>query len=324
MSNNYNEQPPKITRIQWLFANVCNYDCSYCPKILHSSRVKFPDEKILTDAIQYTVSSLRMLDREPAFEFVGGEPTLNPGLLAMCQRMGNQQLKNKLTTNGSADIKWYEEHYHYFSTIEISYHIGWADQQHIEELVDFLVAQEDHDGNKKVQVRIMIHCTNEDDKWANAISVYQQFKAKGYPVELKLLYSNFTKGFQYLPYKTYQLDYYFKERGEEWDPEQTMYLGNLKYDGVSRARHDITKEDVDKINKDKPIKQNWNFQGYRCNAGKDQFVIDQKGKVWRGWCGEDKSLGNVLYRNVSWQNDAWKCTKPVCRNGFDQLATKFK
>ena len=70
----------------------------------------------------------------------------------------------------------------------------------------------------------------EDDKWANAISVYQQFKAKGYPVELKLLYSNFTKGFQYLPYKTYQLDYYFKERGEEWDPEQTMYLGNLKYD----------------------------------------------------------------------------------------------
>ena len=154
--------------------------------------------------------------------------------------------------------------------------------------------------------------------------MYQQFKAKGYPVELKLLYSNFTKGFQYLPYKTYQLDYYFKERGEEWDPEQTMYLGNLKYDGVSGARHDITKEDVDKINKDKPIKQNWNFQGYRCNAGKDQFVIDQKGKVWRGWCGEDKSLGNVLYRNVSWQNDAWKCTKPVCRNGFDQLATKFK
>ena len=74
---------------------------------------------------------------------------------------------------------------------------------------------------------------------------------------------------------------YFKERGEDWDPEQTMYLGNLQYDGVSRARHDITKEDVDKIRKDKPIKENWNFYGHRCNAGKDQFVIDQKGKVWR-------------------------------------------
>ncbi len=317
-------QEPKLTRIQWLFGNVCNYDCSYCPKQLHTSTVKFSDPRILIDAIQYTVSSLRMIDREPAFEFVGGEPTLNPALLEMCQRMGNKQLQNKLTTNGSASLKWFEEHYHYFSTIEISYHTEFADQQHIEKVVDFLMSQKDTDEQRKVHVRIMMHCTNTDLQWAKAISVYEEFKNKGYPIELKLLYSNFTKGFQYLPYKTYQLDYYFKERGEDWDPEQTMFLGNLKYDGKSRARHDITKEDLDKLKKDKPIEKNWNFKGYRCNAGKDQFVIDQRGRVWRGWCGEDKSLGNVTYRNVSWENDAWKCTKDLCRNGFDQLATKFK
>ena len=105
------EQQPKINRIQWLFGNVCNYDCSYCPKILHSNDSQFDDPDIIANAVQYTVSSLRMLDREPSFEFVGGEPTLNPGLLSICQRMGNQKLSNKLTTNGSASLEWWEEYY---------------------------------------------------------------------------------------------------------------------------------------------------------------------------------------------------------------------
>ena len=317
-----NQQIPKLTKIQWLFGNVCNYDCSYCPKKLHSSGVKFGDPNILADAIQYTVSNLRLMDREPAFEFVGGEPTLNPGLLAMCQRMGNQILKNKLVTNGSASIDWFMEHHHYFSLIEISYHTEWANQEHIERVVDYLMAQKDEEDERKIHVRIMMHCTNNDEQWNDAIHRYEIFKAKGYPIELKLLYSNFTKGFQFLPYKTYQLEYYFKERGENWDPEQSMYLGNLKYDGISRARHNLTKEDLDK--KSGKIKESWNFKGYRCNAGVDQFVVDQKGKVWRGWCSEGGSIGNVLKRNVQWNQPAVRCTKDVCRNGFDQLAQKFK
>ena len=278
----------------------------------------------MTDAIQYTVSSLRMIDREPAFEFVGGEPTLNPALLQMCQRMGNQQLKNRLTTNGSASIEWFKEHHHYFSTVEISYHTEYAEQEHIEEVVNFLMSRGDLDEQRKVEVKIMIHCTNNDEQWAKAIKVYEEFKLKQFPVELKLLYSNFTKGFQYLPYKTYQLEYYFTERGEDWDPDQTMYLGNLKYDGRARARHNITKEDLDKLKANSPIQKNWNFKGYRCNAGKDQFVIDNRGRVWRGWCSEGGSLGSVINRDVEWDNDPWKCTKDLCRNGFDQQVTKFK
>ena len=316
------DQEMKTTRIQWLFGNVCNYDCSYCPTILHSSKVKFGAAEVLANAIQYTVSSLRMLDRAPAFEFVGGEPTLNPGLLAMCQRMGNRQLKNRLVTNGSASMEWWKQHYHYFSLVEISYHTEWANQQHIENVVDFLMSQKDYNNNRKVKTRIMMHCTHDDEQWNTAIHTYEIFKAKGYPIELKLLYSNFTKGFQFLPYKTYQLKYYFEERGEDWDPEQTMYFGNLKYDGQSRARHDLTRETLDK--KSGKITKNWNFGGYKCNAGVDQFIVDNKGWVWRGWCRQGGRIGNVLKQNVTWQQEAWTCSKSVCRNGFDQLATKFK
>ena len=133
------EQQPKINRIQWLFGNVCNYDCSYCPKHLHSNSAKFDDGDLIANAVQYTVSSLRMLDREPSFEFVGGEPTLNPGLLSICQRMGNQRLTNKLTTNGSASMEWWEEYYIYFTEVEISYHTEFADIEHIEKVINFLI-----------------------------------------------------------------------------------------------------------------------------------------------------------------------------------------
>tara|TARA_B100000579_G_scaffold62995_1_gene46252 strand:+ start:6266 stop:7198 length:933 start_codon:yes stop_codon:yes gene_type:complete len=309
------EQQPKINRIQWLFGNMCNYDCSYCPTILHSNDSKFDDPDIIANAVQYTVSSLRMLDRKPSFEFVGGEPTLNPGLLAICQRMGNQKLSNKLTTNGSASIEWWEEYYVYFSQVEISYHTEFANLEHIEKVIDFLI-------EKELAVKVMVHCTHLDDQWNKAIHVYQILKNKGYKTELKLLFSNFTKGFQFYPYKTYQLKYYFEEKGQDWDPEQTMYTGNLKYDGHTHARHDMNREFVDK--KDGRIKNNWNYKGWRCNAGVDQFIVDKRGNVRRGWCGQGERLGNVLLRDVQWLQKAIKCDLDVCRNGFDQLATKFK
>ena len=35
--------------------------------------------------------------------------------------------------------------------------------------------------------------------------LYEEFLDREYPVQLKLLYSNFTKGNQLMPYKNYQL-----------------------------------------------------------------------------------------------------------------------
>lgn len=314
----------KIVYIQWLYGNVCNYSCSYCPTVLHSGKVRHNNAEQMETNMQYVVSSLRMLDREPAFAFVGGEPTLNPAMLPMLKKLGNRRLRNRLVTNGSAPISWWEEHYQYFHTVEISYHPDYADIDHIMEVIDYLTHE---DRGDKINVDVAVHVTHNDDHWRKGVIAYERLSKQYFDIEpvwvyLKLLYSNFTKGTQYLPYKTYQMDYWHKSKGMKFNLTETMYTGNLKYDGVSRARHDFNREHIEK--KQGNIKTDFNYHNFRCYAGEDTLVIDNKGEVWRGWCKVGGSLGNVNKRNVNWDPSYILCTKNYCRNGFDRQARKFK
>ena len=314
----------KITYVQWLYGNVCNYNCSYCPIKLHSGSVRYNRVQEMENHMQYVVSNLRLLDREPAFSFVGGEPTLNPALMPMLQRTGNKKLRNRLVTNGSAGLKFWEEHYHYFHTIEISSHPEFADLEHIKEVVHYL---QHEDRPEKVYVDIAVHVTHDDAAWLKGVQAYEQLAKEFYDnervwVHIKLLYSNFTRGKKFFPYKTYQMEYWHKSKGMNFNADETMYKGNLKYDGRQRARHDFDQNWLSR--KQNIVKKDWNFKGYNCYAGEDTLVIDHLGEVWRGWCKVGNSLGNLSKRNVNFDPGYIQCTKNTCRNGHDQVARKFK
>lgn len=295
------------THIQWLLGNICNYDCSYCPDHLHSNDTRLYTDESLSESIRYVSNVLRANHRKPKIEFVGGEPTLHEGIITGLSSTGsNQPGGNRLVTNGSASLDWYKENFIYFSEIEISYHVQWANINHIIETVNFLTQVEDGPS-----VKVMVHATNNDTVWAKAVDVYEQLTDRNINAKLKLLYSNFTKGNQYMPYKNYQLKYYYESIGQTFNPALTAEVDPTGYIPRSRQRNIIFEETINKPQMQRKKR--------KCMAGIQQLVIWKNGNVYRGYCGAGGSLGNVKERTFQLPNEAIECPFDLCKNGFDRL-----
>tara|TARA_A100001015_G_scaffold59146_2_gene65214 strand:+ start:652 stop:1578 length:927 start_codon:yes stop_codon:yes gene_type:complete len=295
------------TRVQWLIGNICNYNCWYCPDHLHSGDTKIYTEEQLQDGISFLCNLIRAKGRKPSIEFVGGEPTRRDSIIGGLQSSGtNQPGGHRLVTNGSADLEWFKENYIYFSEIEISYHTDWAVKNHIIEVVEFLQKIEED----KPALNIKIHCTNKDSQWQKAINVYEEFLDREYPVQLKLLYSNFTKGNQLMPYKNYQLKYYYESIGQTWDPTPTEYKDESGYIPKDRRRNDIEET--------KTLRHEYDRLGKLCSSGITQLIVWKNGEVYRGYCKSGGSLGSVIRKDVVLPDEPHVCDIPLCKNGFDR------
>jgi len=299
----------EITKVQWFWSTKCNYDCAYCPKVLHNNKIELPDPEVFLDAIDYIGRLIRLEGRSPCFEFTGGEPSLMPFLeYALKQGQGNSPPINQLTTNGSASLEWFDSIYHFYDYIEISYHPGWSKIDHIIEVVRNLKQKED-----APNVTVVVNLDNHDGRWLSGVAAYERFRKIGIRSKLKLLYSNFGKGTQLYPYKTYQLEYYYHTIGKKFNVDKTVYW----QDGISQARqrHDIKKQDL--------VEDDFNYKGKLCNIGLETLVVYSNGDVYRGWCKTGGVLGNVFSKDVVLPSTPVLCDKSFCRNGFDREATKL-
>lgn len=298
-----------ILRVQWVWGNKCNYDCVYCPPSLHNNKIDLPDHDKFLEATQYLGRLIRLESKIPCFEFVGGEPSLLPFLAEYLKAgQGNLPPTNNLVTNGSASIQWFESILSFYNYIEISYHPGWANYNHIKSVLDFILEQEE-----APDVTVVVNVDNDDERWLKGVSAYNRFLQEGYKAKLKLLYSNFGKGTQLYPYKTYQLEQYYQNIGKTFDPAPTVY----RQEGVTEARqrHDITRQKLENTSFD--------FKDQKCYIGIEQLVVMHTGDVYKGFCKVGGSLGNVFEQNVMLPNEPTMCPLDYCRNGFDREATKL-
>jgi sulfatase maturation enzyme AslB (radical SAM superfamily) len=297
-------------KVQWLWGNYCNYNCRYCPDHLHNNQFRLPPADQFVDAMSYLARVIRMEGKTPCFDFTGGEPTKMPFLVAgLKESSGNFGRNNRLTTNGSADLDWWKENYWFFDEIEISYHVGWANIDHIVEVYNFLITVED-----APYVEVVVHAVNKDTEWLRAVGVYETLKEKNINTRLKMLYSSYTTGNQYLPYKTYQWEYYYATIGKVFNAEKTAYV----QEDIMPQRYRHTINALDQI----PKKEIMTKQ-LMCKAGIEQLVVWHNGNVFRGWCKAGGKLGNVFEKNVELPAEDIVCPFDRCKNGFDRQATKY-
>ena len=302
---------PPLTKVQWLLGNVCNYACWYCPEHLRQGDTAWDGQDSLANAVSQLSAEIRMSGRKPVFEFQGGEPTLHDGIVkGLSSTGGNAPGGNRLVTNGSASIEWWKDNSVFFDDIEISYHTAYADRKHIERVCEFLLNQEE-----PPRVSIKVHATNEDAQWSKAYDVFEILQEKQLPVELKLLYSNFTQGNTFMPYKTYQLKQYYESRGEAFDPAATEFVDQSGYIPRGRRRH-VIDESVQKS-------AEFEFKGMNCWSGIEQLVVFPDGAVYRGWCRASGSLGNLIAGTFEMPAEPIQCPLAKCRNGFDRQSAKL-
>lgn len=296
-------------KVQWFWGNRCNYDCFYCPPGLHNNKLELPSEEEFLEAVQYLAGLIRLEDRDPVFEFTGGEPSVLPYFGRALQAVqGNSEPNAVLVTNGSGSLEWWKDVAPYFKYVEISYHPQYANRNHIIDVYKFLKQQENY-----IDVKVRVHVSNDDEHWLRGISAYEYFKMMFIKSDLKLLYSNFMKGNQFYPYKTYQLEYYYHTIGKKFETEKTVYKDTAIV--PRRQRHDINQKTL--------TGEEFNFEGKLCHAGLDQLIVTSDGDVYKGWCKSGGKLGNVKERNIVIPTEPTLCSINYCRNGFDRQAKKI-
>ena len=236
---------------------------------------------------------LSAIDHETIYlELLGGEPTISRAVRHAIVNPVSEKLKFNLTTNGSADLEWWANAAPNLDTVILAWH-SKGDTEHYIKVAELLNSYE------HLHLTICINALN-DNTWADAYFLYQDFKSKGYHCEYKVMFKNHNNGNdKFLPYTTEQMVFFAKENGYSVPDDPAKY--NLPDFEASLYK---------------------TYSSHLCWAGVDQIVIDYFGYVYRGWCMVGNGYGNLFDGTISLDKTPRVCNRLLCKNGFDQQAKK--
>lgn len=276
-------------KIDWNLGNTCDLKCSYCSPVLHDGTNPFPNIEKFIPAFDHLIDQTRDFSRVN-IEFSGGEPTQSDGIRKIILENTDNRIKFKLVSNAQAPLDWWEVTVQHLFELTLTYHQA----TNLEHFLNVIRVVE-----KYLKPKIYVSLTPSN--WESQIVAYKFLKSFDFDVRPQMLYSNFTKGNnEYLKYNDEQWAEYFKEIGIDVNvPKQVESTIEFKR--------------VNKLN---------DFYGHLCWAGTTQFVIDNFGDAWRGWCKSDRCLGNVFLKTLVLNPIPKVCPKTQCKNGFDLGAKK--
>jgi len=118
--------------IQWDLGRFCNYDCSYClkgPKGVHNDTEPHKPIKALIE----TVNKMHManLGERLRFCFSGGEPTLHPKFINLCEHIKSLGHGVHLTTNGSKGPAYWARLVRVIDVASISVHFEFIKEPNL-------------------------------------------------------------------------------------------------------------------------------------------------------------------------------------------------
>lgn len=122
--------------------NYCNYECPYCGYNVKSQEIKF----------DYDIRKLKMFftlfldkihkERKLRFVITGGETTLYPNLVELCEYLYNKKVDYiRLNTNGSGDLNLYKQLMKYNVALHITYHPQANCYNNLMKLTEYLISE---------------------------------------------------------------------------------------------------------------------------------------------------------------------------------------
>jgi len=274
-----------ILNVQWNIGNTCNQNCWYCPSVLKEGSVPFPSIEQFSKVLD------RISDHSDKFESVqieltGGEPSVCEAVLFHLSRPVDK-IKYKFYSNGSADLSVWQSISSSINELSLSLHNS-SQLEHFLQIIDLF------------KDRVFVFVAMDPNQWDQQVSAYEVLKTKA-TTRPQMLYKNFTKGnHAYYDYSEDQWSWYFSEIGV--NPKNSQDVA--------------TTQEYKKVNLEN------NFHGHLCWAGVSQFVIDNRGYAYRGWCGVNTMLGHIYSGDLNLFPQPKVCPRNQCTNGFDLLAPK--
>ena len=277
-------------KIEWNIGKRCNYDCSYCPSVIHDNYSAHTDIEIL----KATVDKLLKIKKPIRLSFTGGEPCIHPKfdeLIKYAKHKGINWIS--VTTNGTRPYEFYASLPvdQYVFSIHLEY-----DWRRIFNTVESVFDQT----KIKVIAQIMAH----HDYMKAAKQLRSRCQSAHIPNTVRRI--RWTEGdhdlFDDMRYHPDDL---------VWIKEQDATVqGNCVIDKDSTNEKIIHANDIIKLHLNK-------FKGWTCNAGIESLMINWDGEVHRATCRVGDSLGNIYQGTFIVPTSPIICTRDYCTCAAD-------
>jgi len=286
-------------KIEWNLGKRCNYDCTYCPDVIHDNYSPHTDINLL----EKTVDNLCELDKPLRISLTGGEPCVHPDIEDLLEYFKRKNIFwVNITTNGTRGYRWYLDHEMFFNHLVFSLHF-------------------EHDYTRIVDTILKFYDSTERDFFVNVMAHHN------YIPQVKTV----VKKFQDLGIK-------YAVRRIRWTEGDHNIFDDMRYDGKDLEwllQQEATASANTVIHKDKElpiylhandvIKKHLNqFKGWECNAGIESLMINWDGEVHRATCRVGGSLGNIYQGTFIIPNEPVICTRDFCTCAADIPLTKLR
>lgn len=284
----------KQLKIEWNLGKRCNYDCSYCPKIIHDNFSQHTDINILEKA----VDNLYDIGKPIRISLTGGEPCVHPDIERLLEYFKNKKISwVNITTNGTRGYQWYLQNEVFFNHIVFSLHFENEYTRIIDTILKFHASTE-----RKFFVNIMAH----HDYISQIKTIVKNFDQIGVKYAVRRI--RWTEGdhnvFDDLKYNQKDLEW-LVEREATAEPNCKTYP-----EGKLIHANDVIKMHLNR------------FKGWSCNAGIESLMINWDGEVHRATCRVGGSLGNIYKGTFISPISSIICSRDWCTCAADIPLTK--
>ena len=311
--DHHHESPKNWIVVNWNLGNMCNFNCSYCPDILHDGSFGWNDLETVKNFID--VVHQNYYPKKIYFDFTGGEVTLWKDLIRCIDYIKELGHEVGIISNASRTLRWWNENKDKIDHACLSFHAEYSNPDHYLNIIESI------HNECRIHSNIMMHY--DSDLWNICVDVAERvIQNSDISLALQPLIIDF--GDTLYTYTEEQKEYIDKQWDNfgskikyTYDIRKKLYRGSMDMiDTVNDLKQNIT---VQRFVNDKT--NNW--KGWNCWAGLEQIVVDFDGSIYRGWCHVGGSIGNIKQpKTIAWPRKPITCDKHYCHCNFDIMCRK--
>lgn len=282
-------------KVEWNLGKRCNYDCSYCPAVIHDNTSPHTDIEILKRAVDQLAQI-----KNVRISFTGGEPCVHPKILELLEYAKPKVSWLNVTTNGTRTSEFYTDILdRLINHIVFSIHFEYDYQKVIETVLN--VSQ--HTKNKNILAHVMMLPGRLDD----VSDACKHLKEADIKYALR-------------PIRWTETHDIFEDM-ERYSAEEKEFLVTQNH----TPPHNTIIDETESCNtNDLLIEKTNQFKDWQCNAGLESLMINWDGEVHRATCRVGGPIGNIYEGTFVQPKEAIACTRQWCTCAADINITKIK
>jgi len=322
--------PMDNIRVQWNMGNQCNFECEYCPPILHDGSKPWLPLDAYLGTVDRICSHYNSIGKRVDFEIIGGEVTVMRGFEDIIRKIAEYNTHSCVFTNASRTINWWSKAKEYLDGVVITWHPQSMSKEHLVNVINEIK----HDVTIDINIAGVagqVEQLGEDVEYIrNLFLDCERNRYDNVSICVKTMYAKLlgrnSKQETYWPYTDVEQEVLRRpgikprpapppDPNAETPPppDPTAWMTEFLFDdGTAKyvQSHQIVNEGLN------------NFKGMRCHLGFESINIDATGDIYSSWCGA-KHFGNISnLDNWALPVTETECPYEFCNNISDIAITK--